>query len=470
MYSMADTRKHKFLIILGDLLCILIAYISAFYIRYLDFPGRNWDAFISLLPWILLIGLFFISVYELYSLDRKHTLSDIVRKILVATALMTFFTMAASYLFREFAMPRSVVLIASVFTVFLMVIFKVLYLKVTRGSKIGKVLLIGDGESTSKLLYKIRHPMLKGTEVRHVSEHIPMEELHYYLDEVDFVVLATDISKEKKSQIIYYAMERNKVVYVIPELYELLLQKSTTSPMEDTLVMGVRPFLLTWDKVFLKRVFDFLSSLTLIILASPALIITAVMVKLEDPKADIIYSQERLGKNNRPFTIYKFRSMIQGAESTTGPILASSDDKRITKVGKLIRSTRLDELPQLFNVLKGDMSLVGPRPEREFFIKELTQKYYHYSYRNRVKPGITGYAQVMGKYTTDAEDKLRFDLYYIRNYSLWLDIIILLKTCLVVFDKSKSEGGWDDQSKKLELPEENKKDDPSRRKNSSLNF
>ncbi|TVP84496.1 MAG: sugar transferase, partial [Alkalicoccus sp.] len=117
MYSMDDTRNHKFLLILGDLLCILIAYISAFYIRYLDFPDRNWEAFISLLPWILLIGLFFISVYELYNLDRKHTFSDIVRKILVATALMTFLTMAASYLFREFAMPRSVVLIASVFTV-----------------------------------------------------------------------------------------------------------------------------------------------------------------------------------------------------------------------------------------------------------------------------------------------------------------------------------------------------------------
>ncbi|WP_444685006.1 sugar transferase [Alkalicoccus luteus] len=469
MYSMDDTRNHKFLLILGDLLCILIAYISAFYIRYLDFPDRNWEAFLSLLPWILLIGLFFISVYELYSLDRKHTVSDIVRKILVATALMTFLTMAASYLFREFAMPRSVVLIASIFTVFLMVTFKVLYLKVTRGNKIGKVLLVGDGEAASKLLYKIRHPMLKGTAVRHVSEHVPLEELNYYLNEVDFVVLATDISKEKKSQIIYYAMERNKVVYVIPELYELLLQKATSSPMDDTLVMGVRPFLLTWDKVFLKRVFDFLSAVILIILASPALIATAIMVKLEDPKADIIYSQERLGKYNKPFTIYKFRSMIQGAEKSTGPVLATSDDKRITKVGKLIRATRLDELPQLFNVLKGDMSLVGPRPEREFFIQELTQKYYHYGYRNRVKPGITGYAQVMGKYTTDAEDKLRFDLYYIRNYSLWLDIIIILKTCLVVFDKSKSEGA-EDTSVTIERPEEENKDEAANRKKSSLNF
>jgi exopolysaccharide biosynthesis polyprenyl glycosylphosphotransferase len=232
----------------------------------------------------------------------------------------------------------------------------------------------------------------------------------------------------------------------------------------------VRPFLLTWDKVFVKRVFDILSAVVLLIAAFPALLITAVMVKLEDPKADIIYSQERLGKNNRPFTIYKFRSMIQGAEKTTGPVLAASDDKRITKVGRFIRATRLDELPQLFNVLKGDMSLVGPRPEREFFIRELTERYFHYGYRNRVKPGITGYAQVMGKYTTDAEDKLRFDLYYIRNYSLWLDIIILLKTCLVIFDKTKSEGAEGNQEESTERPEEKKKEDTSGRKNSSLNF
>lgn len=468
MYNMDNTRNHKFLLITGDLLCILIAYISAFYIRYLDFPNRNWEAFLSLLPWILLIGLFFISVYELYSLDRKHTISDVVRKILVATALMTFLTMAASYLFREFAMPRSVVLIASVFTVILMVMFKVLYLKVTRGNAIGEVLLVGNEENTSKLLNKIHHPLMKGTKVKHIQEDKTIAEIDFHMESVDFVVLATDISKEKKSQVIYHAMERNKVVYVIPTLYELLLQRSTTSPMEDTLVMGVRPFGLTWDKVFVKRVFDFIASFILLVILAPVFLLTAAVMKVESPKGKIIYSQERLGKYDKPFTIYKFRSMIEGAEKTSGPVLAQAKDNRITKVGHLMRSTRLDELPQLFNVLKGDMSLVGPRPEREFFIRELAQKYYHYGYRNRVQPGITGYAQVMGNYSTDVEDKLRFDLYYIRNYSLWLDIIILLKTCLVVFDKSKSEGALIEtvRVEKIESEKEEKKKDPTGKKSS----
>ncbi|MCR6112288.1 sugar transferase [Bacillus sp. A301a_S52] len=443
MTNIGESRSHRFFLIAGDLFCILAAYISAFYIRYLDFPDRNWEAFISLLPWILLIGLFFISVYELYALDRKNTISDIVRKILVASSLMTFLTMAASYLFREFAMPRSVVLIAAVFMVILMVIFKVIYLKLTRGSVIGKVLLIGNESNTDKLINKIKHPMLKGTKVQHISGDSSIEHIGYCLEDCDYVVLCTDISKESKSQVIYHAMERNKVVYVIPTLYELLLQRASITPLEDTLVMGVQPFGLTWDKVFVKRVFDFVASLLLLVLISPLMLFVAIIVKLDDPKGKVIYSQERLGKHDKPFTIYKFRSMITGAENKTGPVLATSDDDRITKVGKFIRSTRLDELPQLFNVLKGDMSLVGPRPEREFFIKQLSEEYYHYGYRNRVQPGITGYAQVMGKYSTGVEDKLRFDLYYIRNYSLWLDIIILLKTFLVIFDRSKSEGTGD---------------------------
>ncbi|SES41239.1 sugar transferase [Salipaludibacillus aurantiacus] len=463
MTNMGESRNHKFLLITGDLLCILIAYISAFYVRYFDFPGRNWDAFIALLPWILLIGLFFISVYELYNLDRKNTISDIVRKILVATALMTFLTMAASYLFREFAMPRSVVLIAAVFTVILMVLFKVLYLKLTRGHVIGKVLLIGDESNTAKLIDKIKHPMLKGSKVQHIPEDTTIEHIDYYLEESDYVVLCTDLTKEKKSQVIYHAMERNKVVYVIPTLYELLLQRASITPLEDTLVMGVKPFGLTWDKVFVKRVFDFVASAILLLLISPVLLFVAIIVKLEDPKGSVIYSQERLGKNDKPFTIYKFRSMITGAEKLTGPVLASSDDNRITKVGRFIRSTRLDELPQLFNVLKGDMSLVGPRPEREFFIKELAQKYYHYGYRNRVQPGITGYAQVMGKYSTEVEDKLRFDLYYIRNYSLWLDIIILLKTFLVIFDRSKSEGAEDSSENNAPSDEQSESDQRDRK-------
>ncbi|SDZ32996.1 exopolysaccharide biosynthesis polyprenyl glycosylphosphotransferase [Evansella caseinilytica] len=440
MPNISEWRSHKFIIILVDLLCVLGAYIGAFYVRYSGFPQKNWDDFIVLLPWILLIGLFFISVYELYALDRRNTLWDIVVRIVVAVTFMSFLTMAGSYLFRAFAMPRSVIVIATVFMVILLILWKLLYMKLTRRNVMGKVLMIGDDENTQRIIAKIKHPMLKGTTVKHIQPNTPMEKINQHLRHADYVILCTNISKEKKSQIIYHAMECNKNVYVIPTLFELLLQRANVAPLDDTMVMSVKPFGLTWDQTLIKRVFDVVVSGAMLIVISPLLLIVSIVIKLEDPKGSIIYKQERYGKNNKPFTIFKFRSMIEGAEKNTGPVLATEDDDRITKIGKFIRATRLDELPQLFNVLKGDMSLVGPRPERGFFIKQLSKEYYHYGYRNTVQPGITGYAQIMGKYTTEVEDKLRFDLYYIRNYSFLLDIIILLKTFIVLFDKTKAEG------------------------------
>ncbi|WP_078555847.1 sugar transferase [Bacillus alkalicellulosilyticus] len=440
MPNISELRNYKFIIILIDILCILGSYVAAFMLRYSDIPAKNWESFISLIPWILLIGLFFISVYELYALDRKHTLWDIFVKIVIAVIFMSFLTMAASYLFREFAMPRSVILIAMFFMIGSMFISKILYLKLTRRNVVGRILVIGDDENTNRMISKIKHPMLKGTKVTHILPTTSMERICQHILVVDYVVLCPKVGKARKSQIIYHAMDYNKQVYIIPSLYELLLQRANVTPMDDTLMMSVKPFGLTWDQVVLKRVFDFVSSTVITVCISPLLLVVAILVKFDDPKGNIIYKQERYGKNNKPFTIYKFRSMVVGAESKTGPVLATENDARITKVGKFLRATRLDELPQLFNVIKGDMSLVGPRPERGFFIKQLSKEFYHYGHRNTVQPGITGYAQIMGKYSTEVDDKLRFDLYYIRNYTFWMDIVILLKTFLVIFDKSKAEG------------------------------
>lgn len=438
--SIENSQSQKLLLLIGDLICILAAYVSAFYIRYFDFPAPNWQAFMALLPVIMVIGVFLVSVYELHILDRKQPITNIVRKILVAVSMMTFLTMAGSYFFRAFAMPRSVIIISSIFMVVYLTIFKIVYIKLTRKNVPGNVLLIGNERNTKKLIAKINDPMIKGKDIKHINENVGMKKIKRALNESDYIIVCTDISKEVKSQVIYYAMEHNKLTYVIPTLYELVIQGAAISPLDDTLVMGIKPFGMTWDKVFIKRLFDLVSSLIILVIISPLLLFVSIIVKIEDPKGKIIYSQERLGKKSKPFTIYKFRSMVSDAETNTGPVLSTTNDDRITKVGRFIRSSRLDELPQLFNVIKGDMSLVGPRPEREFFINKLLIEHYHYGYRNRVKPGITGYAQVMGKYSTEVEDKLRFDLYYIRKYSLWLDIIIILKTILVIFDKSKSEG------------------------------
>ena len=183
-----------------------------------------------------------------------------------------------------------------------------------------------------------------------------------------------------------------------------------------------------------KRIFDVLASATVLLLTAPLMLLTAIVVRLES-RGPVLYKQERVGEAGRRFNILKFRSMRADAESDGKPRWASKDDDRVTRVGKFIRKVRIDELPQLFNVLRGEMSFVGPRPERPFFVEQLEKKIPYYVYRHNVKPGITGWAQIRYPYGASLKDsieKLQYDLYYVKNHSLFLDLIILLQTAQVV--------------------------------------
>ncbi|WP_214787803.1 exopolysaccharide biosynthesis polyprenyl glycosylphosphotransferase [Exiguobacterium sp. s21] len=180
-----------------------------------------------------------------------------------------------------------------------------------------------------------------------------------------------------------------------------------------------------------KRVFDILISIILMLITLPILFVVAILIYLESP-GNVIYKQKRMGYNNNEFWIYKLRSMKLDAEKN-GARWAMPNDLRITKVGKFIRSTRIDELPQLFNVIIGDMSLIGPRPERKVFIDEFTKELPEFKYRTVVRPGLTGWAQVNGGYDLSIESKLDKDLYYINNYSIKLELLIIVKTIRVIF-------------------------------------
>ncbi len=183
-----------------------------------------------------------------------------------------------------------------------------------------------------------------------------------------------------------------------------------------------------------KRVFDIIASLILLIAGAPVMVVTALLIGLETG-FPLLYRQERVGHNGRLFNVIKFRSMRQDAEKHGKPVWATSSDDRVTKVGRIIRKLRIDELPQLYCVLKGDMSLVGPRPERPFFVDQLTREIPFYAVRHSVKPGLTGWAQVCYHYgasTEDAAAKLQYDLYYVKNHSLFLDLVVLFETVGVV--------------------------------------
>jgi exopolysaccharide biosynthesis polyprenyl glycosylphosphotransferase len=188
-----------------------------------------------------------------------------------------------------------------------------------------------------------------------------------------------------------------------------------------------------WEKNA-KRLIDITASLAAFLVSLPLLVLLAVVIKL-DSRGPALFIQERVGYRGRIFRLWKFRSMIVDAEKHSGPVWAEKNDQRITRLGRFLRKTRLDELPQIYNILMGDMSLVGPRPEREFFVEQLKKKIPYYPLRLKVKPGLTGWAQIKHNYDRsldDVREKLKYDLYYIENMSLSMDFKILLATVYVV--------------------------------------
>jgi exopolysaccharide biosynthesis polyprenyl glycosylphosphotransferase len=188
-----------------------------------------------------------------------------------------------------------------------------------------------------------------------------------------------------------------------------------------------------WEKK-LKRILDILVSFTILVIALPISLISAMAIKL-DSKGPVFFAQKRSGVNGSTFSMVKFRSMFKDAEKHTGPVWSQKNDPRVTRVGKVLRRLRLDEIPQMYNVLKGEMSLVGPRPERPFFVEKLSEEIPYYKRRLKVRPGITGWAQVKHKYDENIEDvkvKLRYDLFYIENMSIRMDFKILMRTMYVV--------------------------------------
>ena len=252
-------------------------------------------------------------------------------------------------------------------------------------------------------------------------------------------VMMWDVSAERRNVIFKYCYEHSVETYVMPKIMDIVLRGATPLHFFDTPLLLTKSSPLEVEQLIFKRLFDIVISLILIILTSPFMIITALFVKGYDG-GPIIYKQKRLTLNNKVFYIYKFRSMRVDAEKDGVARLAQKSDDRVTPVGKLIRKIRFDELPQLFNVLSGSMSFVGPRPERPEIAEQYIEDMPEFTYRTKVKAGITGYAQVYGKYNTLPYDKLKLDLYYIENYSLWLDIKLIILTVKILFKPDATEG------------------------------
>lgn len=240
-------------------------------------------------------------------------------------------------------------------------------------------------------------------------------------------VILCDVPPGARDALLKICCANRLRVYVSPSVADILMRGGDEIRLFDTPLVLVRNEGLSAEQRFLKRAFDLLGASLLLLVASPFMLVCAAAVKIADG-GPVLYRQKRLTRDGKVFEVLKFRSMIPDAEADGRAVLAEENDSRVTKVGKVLRRFRLDELPQLFNILRGDMSLVGPRPERPELAAEYEKAYPEFRYRLRVKAGLTGYAQVIGTYDTEPVDKLKMDLMYIEQYSFLLDIQILLMT------------------------------------------
>lgn len=252
-------------------------------------------------------------------------------------------------------------------------------------------------------------------------------------------VVLWDIPAINRNTMLKYLYARDIRVYTSPKISDVIIKGSDSVHLFDTPIYLTREYNLRVEQIVAKRFIDIVCAIILAVITSPIMLITALIITLYDG-GPVLYKQIRCTQGGREFKIMKFRSMRVDAEKDGVARLATKNDDRITPIGRFIRAVRIDELPQLFNIIKGDMSFIGPRPERPEIIKEYCEEMPEFAFRMRVKAGLAGYAQVYGKYNTTPYDKLKLDLSYIENYSVWLDLKLMLLTLKILFTPDATEG------------------------------
>ena len=429
---------RKLLLLVFDVLSIILA---AYLGIYLEFYGSKQQVFsshyYSVPLMIILFGLLF-NVTNMFSLARKR-FGEILLGIIINTLGMFTILMAVSFFFREFLYSRTVLAYSALLQIIFLSLVNYTFWRLERSLIIPKsLLIIGDDSECARIQSKIK--LQSGTVFAAQQYCLDYQaDWQKLLPEVDTIALANNLTLVQKEAILHFCHQMGKQILIFPSAYEVFCQNMLLETLDDVPVFKSNYLRPTLEQRSLKRIFDFTIALLAIIIFAPIMLLVAVAIYLDDP-GKVIYTQQRVGRDEQEFTIVKFRSMRLDAERGTGPVLAKQDDDRITRIGAFIRRTRLDELPQLFNVLLGQMSLVGPRPERMYFVEQYKIHFPEYAYRHTVKPGITGMAQVYGKYNTTAYDKLIYDLMYIQKCNIFTDIIILIQTIKVLFIKSSTEG------------------------------
>lgn len=436
-------KVNKFLTTMIDLGLIVLGVYLAYSLKFGTLiPRRNIEPFINLIPVLLVISFVFFNVYGLLTIGRK-SYTDTFFSLALSLLMITVTSMASTFFLRGFAFPRTIFIVSYFINLTLLSCWRYFLVVMHRNLHgVKKIMIVGNEEYGKELACKINISARKWYQVSYVySKSIKDNKQDFadYLQNVDIVIMSPNMKQRDRYIVIDLCHEFVKEISIIPSVYDIQILMSSVVQFDDVMAFTLRKMELTFEQRVVKRIADFIFAIIGIILTLPLMLIIAIAIPI-DSKGKILYYQERITYKKKPFKLWKFRTMIEDAEKTTGPVFCEFHDPRITRLGKFLRKTRLDELPQLFNILIGDMSIVGPRPERQFFIDQFITEVPSYKYRFNVKAGLTGLAQVLGKYSTSFDEKLSYDLLYITEYSLLMDVKIVFQTLKVLFQGSKAEG------------------------------
>ena len=441
--------KRKLLLLFGDVLIVFLSIIFAYSVRFnLSFYRWKFSKYIYIWIILSLVYVFCFYVFDQYNIRTRFSSNRSILLYLGSLVSVTLIITAIFYAF-PFNIGRGIFFLSLVFTSVFSFVWRNIYLSVFSLAFPKRSVLLINGRGEEKELSKRLKESHDYEIIGVLSDHSQEPEARFpYLGEIsdlpdvinnhridDIVTTLEPTSRDDLIHGLVMGKVKGISIYDFPTFYEILEEKLPVLKVNERWFLYSSGFDRLSDRLYrrFKRFLDFVISLGLLLISLPFGLIILIAIKI-DSKGPVFYVQERLGKNEKPFRLLKFRTMKKNAENKE-PKWAEVNDKRVTRVGRILRKTRLDELPQLINIFKGDMSVIGPRPEREFFIRKLEEEIPFYSLRFSVNPGLTGWAQVNYRYASSKEDaleKLKYELYYIKNMSFFLDIRILLRTVRII--------------------------------------
>jgi len=452
--------------ILSDILAIFLSFLISYYLRFYSPLAKIFplDGPIPPISGYLILSFMVIPVWILIFQSRKmyrpRRVVFIFDEFFLISRLVTFgiiFSFGLIFFYRVFPYSRLVFVLIWAVSIILITLGRYIVLKIektlyNRGKALNISLIAGNNETALDIFDNFSKHSYAGFKVIGYIEEDDFNGENFLKGKSKLGNFSQIVSVIKKYNVrtvlvtipssehdkLYELMKicegENVDFFLVPDFLEMITSSVRVQEIDGIPFLKIKSIPMNvWNSI-LKRIFDVIFALTFLILISPLFIILAILVKLSSP-GKVFYYQERVSIEGKKFQMIKFRSMIEGAEKSTGAVFASKDDKRSTPIGKLLRKFSLDELPQFINVLKGDMSIVGPRPEREIFINKMKNEIPKYLDRHRVKCGITGWAQVNGLRggETSLEKRIEYDIYYIENWSIIFDLKIIIKTIREMF-------------------------------------